>query len=65
MLSMSKMWPSGLQTGDLNGWRETAQKLKGKRLNVVSGALDFAIPEPALAEYASSDAHSLWVILEI
>jgi hypothetical protein len=39
-----------------------AQKLKGRRLKVLSGAFDFAMPEPALAEYASSDAHSLWVI---
>ena len=64
MLSMSKMWPSGVQTGVLKGWSETAQKLNGRRLNVVSGAFDFAIPEPALAEYASSEAHSLCVIWE-
>ena len=31
---------------------------------MVSGAFDLAIPEPALAEYASSDAHSLCVICE-
>ena len=62
MLSISKMWPSGVHTGVLKGWSETAQKLNGSRLNVVSGAFDFAIPEPALAEYASSDAHSLCVI---
>ena len=51
-----------MQTGVLKGWSETAQKLNGKRLNAVSGAFDFAMPEPALAEYASSDAHSLCVI---
>jgi hypothetical protein len=62
MLSMSNIVPSKLQTGVLKGWRETAQKLKGRRLNVESGAFDFAIPEPALAEYASSEAHSLCVI---
>ena len=55
---MSKIVPSAVQTGVLKGWRETAQKLKGSRLNVASGAFDLAMPEPALAEYASSDAHS-------
>jgi len=59
MLSISKTVPSAVQTGVLNGCRETAQKLKGRRLKVASGAFDFAIPEPALAEYASSEAHSL------
>lgn len=59
---MSKMVPSAVQTGVLKGWRETAQKLNGRRLKVASGALDLAIPDPALAEYASSDAHSEWVI---
>lgn len=62
MLSMSNIVPSEVQTGVLKGWRETAQKLKGRRLNVESGAFDFAIPEPALAEYASSETHSLCVI---
>ena len=62
MLSMSKIVPSDVQTGDLKGWRDRAQKLKGRRLNVLSGAFDLEMPEPALAEYASSDAHSLWVI---
>ena len=62
MLSMSNTFPSAVQTGVLKGWRETAQKLKGRRLNEVSGALDLAMPDPALAEYASSEAHSLWVI---
>lgn len=59
---MSKIVPSDVQTGDLKGWRDRAQKLKGRRLNVLSGAFDLEMPEPALAEYASSDAHSLWVI---
>ena len=62
ILSMSKIVPSVVQTGDLKGWRESAQKLKGSRLKVLSGALDLAKPDPALAEYASSEAHSLWVI---
>ena len=56
------MAPSVVQTGDLKGCRERAQKLKGRRLKVVSGAFDLERPEPALAEYASSEAHSLWVI---
>ena len=62
MLSISKIVPFDVQTGVLKGWSETAQKLKGRRLKVASGAFDLAIPEPALAEYASSEAHSLWVI---
>ena len=59
---MSKIVPSDVQTGVLNGWRERAQKLKGRRLKELSGAIDLERPEPALAEYASSEAHSLWVI---
>ena len=31
---------------------------------MLSGAFDLESPEPALAEYASSEAHSLWVIYE-
>lgn len=59
MLSTSNIVPSGEQAGVWNGWREAAQKLKGRRLKVESAALDLARPEPALAEYASSEAHSL------
>lgn len=59
---MSKIAPSEVQTGDLKGWRDKAQKLKGSRLKVLSGAFNLERPEPALAEYASSEAHSLWVI---
>ena len=62
MLSMSKIVPSRAQTGELKGWREMAQKLKGKRLKAAPEAEAFARPEPALAEKASSEAHSLWVI---
>ena len=62
ILSVSKIVPSAVHTGDLKGWSDRAQKLYGRRLKVLSGALDLARPEPALAEYASSDAHSLWVI---
>jgi len=61
MLVMSKIAPSAEQTGCANGWREMVQKLNGKRLKVVSAFADLA-PEPALAENASSEAHSLWVI---
>ncbi len=49
MLSMSNICPSGVQTGVLKGWRETAQKLNGRRLKELSGAFDLAMPEPALA----------------
>lgn len=62
MLSESKIVPLVVQTGDLKGWRERAQKLKGRRLKVLSGAFDLERLEPALAENASSEAHSLWVI---
>ena len=62
ILSISKIVPWVVQTGDLKGCKERAQKLKGSRLKVLSGAFDLERPEPALAEYASSDAHSLWVI---
>lgn len=62
MLSMSKMVPSEVQTGDLKGWRETAQKLYGRRLKGAPAPEALARPEPALAEKASSEAHSLWVI---
>ena len=65
MLLKSKIVPSAVQTGLVKGWREMAQKLKGRRLKVVSAALDFTSPEPALAEYASSEAHSLCVIWEM
>jgi hypothetical protein len=57
------MVPSGVHTGFLNGWREAAQKLKGRRRK---GAPLAALREPAfaptLAEKASEDDHSEWVI---
>ena len=56
---MSKTVPSDVQTGDLKGWRDKAQKLKGSLSKVLSGAFDLERPEPALAEYESSEAHSL------
>ena len=59
---MSKIVPSDVQTGVENGWRDTAQKLKGSCLKEVSVRLDEERLEPALAEYAASDDHSLWVI---
>lgn len=62
MLPISKIVPSDVQTGLTKGRRDTAQELKGRRLKVVSADFDFARPEPALAEYASSEAHSLCVI---
>lgn len=57
----SKMVPSLVQTGCSNGWSDRAQKLYGSRLNA-PGTLPLVTPEPALAEKAVSDAHSLWVI---
>ena len=62
ILSMSKIAPSGVQTGDLKGWSEMAQKLNGRRLKAALEPEAFARPEPALAEKALSEAHSLCVI---
>lgn len=58
MISTSKMVPLGVQTGLEKGWREAAQKLKGRRRK---GAL---VEEraPDEAEYASEEDHSEWVI---
>lgn len=56
------MVPSVVHTGCAKGWSESAQKLKGRRLNDAPGAFVLETPEPALAEYASSDAHSECVI---
>ena len=39
-----------------------AQKLNGSLLKGAPAPEAFARPEPALAEKASSEAHSLWVI---
>jgi hypothetical protein len=56
--------PVGVQTGCENGWREREQKLNGRRLNAACGPPFLALetPAPALAEKASSDAHSECVI---
>ncbi|KAL8814088.1 MAG: hypothetical protein Q9191_008576, partial [Dirinaria sp. TL-2023a] len=60
MLSMSKMVPSGVHTGVWNGWSEIAQKLNGRRLKGAAPSAEaFETPEPALAEKASEDDHSL------
>lgn len=60
----SKMVPDGVQTGCEKGCREREQNLKGRRLNAPSPPprLAFPTPAPALAEKASSEAHSEWVI---
>lgn len=48
---MSKIFPLGLQTGWLNGCRDMAQKLKGRRLKgALELVLDLDTPEPAFAE---------------
>lgn len=64
MFVRSKIVPDGVQTGCANGWREREQKLNGRRLNAVVSPprRAFATPAPALAEKASSDAHSECVI---
>jgi hypothetical protein len=56
----SKMVPCVVQTGCLKGWSESEQKLNGRRLKDAWTVVfrPPANPEPALAEYASSDAHS-------
>ena len=46
---MSKMVPSGVQTGVEKGWRETAQKLKGRRLKAMSPRFERETLKPALA----------------
>lgn len=51
----SKIVPSAVHTGSVNGWRETAQKLKGRRLKGALAELEDEFgpcrtPEPALAE---------------
>lgn len=64
MFVRSKIVPVGVQTGCANGWRESEQKLNGNRLNAACEPprLALATPAPALAEKASSDAHSECVI---
>lgn len=56
--------PDGVHTGWEKGWRESEQKLYGSRLKAAwtLPCLALAAPEPMLAEYASSDAHSECVI---
>ena len=61
MTSTSKIVPSAVQTGCLKGWREAAQKLKGRRLKEPSAGPCLTF-EPALAEYASEELHSEWVM---
>lgn len=49
----SKIVPSDVHTGSVNGWRETAQKLNGRRLKGAELEDEFGpwrTPEPALAE---------------
>lgn len=64
MLVRSNMVPDGVQTGCEKGWSEREQKLNGRRLKPAFSPprLAFPTPAPALAEYASSDAHSECVI---
>ena len=62
MTSTSKIVPSRVETGCLKGCKLAAQKLKGSLLNEdLLGAFKETL-EPALAEYASEDDHSEWVI---
>ena len=50
ILVRSKVVPSEVHTGCVNGCRETAQKLNGRRLNEAPDAVDLVTLEPALAE---------------
>jgi hypothetical protein len=61
MTSTSKMVPDGVQTGFLKGWRLAAQKLKGRRRKGAAALLEEE-RAPTLAEKASEDDHSEWVI---
>lgn len=58
------MVPSAVQTGWEKGWSETAQKLKGRRLNEAPAPVLVALRAfaPAAAEKASEEDHSLCVI---
>ena len=62
MWSISKIVPSGAQTGEWKGCSDIAQKLKGSRLKGAPSVEALERVEPALAEKASEEAHSLWVI---
>jgi hypothetical protein len=56
------MVPFAVHTGWLKGWREMAQKLKGSRLKEALEPLGPPTLDPRLAENASSDDHSEWVM---
>jgi hypothetical protein len=62
MTSTSNIVPSGVQTGFLNGCRLAAQKLNGSLLKFDPFGAFWETLEPALAEYASEEDHSEWVI---
>ena len=55
------MVPDGVQTGFLKGCRLAAQKLKGRRRKGAAALLEEE-RAPTLAEKASEDDHSEWVI---
>jgi hypothetical protein len=57
------MLPSGSQTGFLKGWREAAQKLKGRRRKGIWVVERAFAPEEA--EKASAEDHSEWVIWRV
>lgn len=62
MLVRSNVVPSAVQTGCSKGWRETAQKLKGRRLKEAPGRSVLRAFAPAEAPKASSLLHSECVI---
>lgn len=66
MFVRSKTVPDCVQTGCSKGCSESEQNLKGRRLKDAPPAPSLALPTPApaLAEYASSEAHSECVIYE-
>ena len=59
------MVPSAVQTGCSKGWSETAQKLKGRRLKVVSAPLALRTLAPAEGPNALSLDHSECVICQL
>lgn len=66
MFVRSKIVPDCVQTGCSKGCSDSEQNLNGRRLKDAPSAPSLALPTPApaLAEYASSEAHSECVIYE-
>jgi hypothetical protein len=65
MTSTSNIVPSAVQTGCLKGCRLAAQKLNGSLLKDAPLGAFWETLDPALAEYASDEDHSEWVIYTV